>query len=211
MTGEVQCPEQVRNIEWRLNRLKVHPHREKAKTKVKMIFDVQNFFFDLFRWFFDFLAFAFAFALCDWPLLSFSLRGTRHITDSSPTKSSTCASTGIEMDQPPCWLPRGQQVSHQRWIWGIYCTQVMKHASERIYPGKSRRHQKSKQGYQWPHKKRLMSSKQCCCFFLISFSSAFISTHLVANGKWLIPVGEWLSKVPARIGGELNFNGKLPK
>ena len=165
MTGEVQCPEQVRNIEWRLNRLKVHPRREKAKTKVKMIFDVQNFFFDLFRWFFDFLAFAFAFALCDWPLLSFSLRGTRHITGSSPTKSSTCASTGIEMDQPPCWLPRGQQVSHQRWIWGIYCTQVMKHASERIYPGKSRRHQKSKQGYQWPHKKRLMSSKQCCCFF----------------------------------------------
>ena len=195
MTGEVQCPEPVRNIEWRL----------KLKRKSSLMFKI-----------FSLISFAgslifLAFALCDWPLLSFSLRGTRHITDSSATKSSTCASTGIEMDQPPCWLPRGQQVSHQRWIWGIYCTQVMKHASERIYPGKSRRHQKSKQGYQWPHKKRLMSSKQCCFFFLISFSSAFISTHLVANGKWLIPVGEWLSKVLARIGGELNFNGKLPK
>ena len=24
-----------------------------------------------------------------------------------------------------CWLPRGQQVSHQRWIWGIHSSQVM--------------------------------------------------------------------------------------
>ena len=32
----------------------------------------------------------------------------------------------------PCWLPRGKQVSHQRWIWGIHHTQAMKqHTSER--------------------------------------------------------------------------------
>ena len=24
----------------------------------------------------------------------------------------------------PCWAPRGQQVSHQRWTWGIHCTEV---------------------------------------------------------------------------------------
>ena len=30
--------------------------------------------------------------------------------------------TGFEPHQ--CWLPRGQQVSHQRWIWGIHCMQV---------------------------------------------------------------------------------------
>ena len=28
----------------------------------------------------------------------------------------------------PCWPSRGQQVSHQRWIWGIHCMQVTKHA-----------------------------------------------------------------------------------
>ena len=28
------------------------------------------------------------------------------------------------------WPPRGQQVSHQRWIWGIYCMHVRKHASK---------------------------------------------------------------------------------
>ena len=32
-------------------------------------------------------------------------------------------------------LPRGQKVSHHRWIWGIHCTQAMNHASEGIYLG----------------------------------------------------------------------------
>ena len=27
-------------------------------------------------------------------------------------------------DWLPCWLPRGQQVSHQQWIWGIGCAQA---------------------------------------------------------------------------------------
>ena len=46
------------------------------------------------------------------------------------------------------WWKR-QWVSHQRWIWGIRCAQVRKHASEGIHPGfetQGRRHQKSKTG-----------------------------------------------------------------
>ena len=45
------------------------------------------------------------------------------------------ASTWIEMAQSPCWLPRGQQVLHQRWIWGICCVQTTKHTSDRMQPG----------------------------------------------------------------------------
>ena len=37
------------------------------------------------------------------------------------------ASTWIEKAWLPCWLLRGQQVSHQRLIWGIHCTQMTKH------------------------------------------------------------------------------------
>ena len=53
------------------------------------------------------------------------------------------------MAQLPCWLPRGQQVSQQRGIWGFHCTQVTKHVSVDIHPSfktQSRRHQKSKTG-----------------------------------------------------------------
>ena len=59
-----------------------------------------------------------------------------------------------------------QEVSrglHQRWIWGFCCTQVMKNAGEGIHPGfetQGTHYQKSKKGYQWPHRKGLMSSKK---------------------------------------------------
>ena len=33
-------------------------------------------------------------------------------------------STCIKKVWMPCWLPRRQQVSHQRWIWGIHCLQA---------------------------------------------------------------------------------------
>ena len=65
--------------------------------------------------------------------------------------------------QPPCWLPRGQQVSHQRWIWGIHCMLATKHISKRIHPGfetQGRCHQKSKTGLSMAQQKGLMSSKQ---------------------------------------------------
>ena len=36
------------------------------------------------------------------------------------------ASMWIRTARPPCRLPKGWQVSHQRWIWGFHCTQVTK-------------------------------------------------------------------------------------
>ena len=57
------------------------------------------------------------------------------------------ASKWIEMAQPPCWPPRGQQVSHQKWLQGFACMQMMKYTREEIHPGfktQGRRHQKSK-------------------------------------------------------------------
>ena len=63
----------------------------------------------------------------------------------------------------PCWLPRGQQVSYPRWVWGFHCTQVMKHASHRIHSGfvtQSRHHQKSKTGVSVAPQKGVMSSKK---------------------------------------------------
>ena len=60
-------------------------------------------------------------------------------------------SAWIETAWPPFWSPRGQQVSHQRWIWGICCRQLTKHISKGIHPGfetqgkshQGKRHQRS--------------------------------------------------------------------
>ena len=53
-------------------------------------------------------------------------------------------------------LPRGRQVSHQRWIWRIHCMQVRMHASEgstlALKPGADIT-RSPKQGYQWPTKR----------------------------------------------------------
>ena len=46
-----------------------------------------------------------------------------------------CASMWMEMSQLPCWLTGGQQVLHQRWIWGICCTPLTKHAGEGFHSG----------------------------------------------------------------------------
>ena len=45
-----------------------------------------------------------------------------------------CASMCIEKVWLPCRLPRGQQVLHQRRIWGLNCMQVTKHTSKEIHP-----------------------------------------------------------------------------
>ena len=61
-----------------------------------------------------------------------------------------------EHDWLPCWPPRGQQVLHQRWIAGIHCMQVTKHASEGstlVLKPRAGVTRSPKQGYQWPHKK----------------------------------------------------------
>ena len=47
-----------------------------------------------------------------------------------PMLVKMCASTWSKSAQVQCLLPKGQQVLHQRWIWGIYCTQATKHASK---------------------------------------------------------------------------------
>ena len=75
--------------------------------------------------------------------------------DSSPTNAQVPL-CGSKMARPPYLSPRGDQVSHQRWIWGIHYMQVMKHASKRsalnLKPGADAT-RSPKQGYQWPHKK----------------------------------------------------------
>ena len=38
-----------------------------------------------------------------------------------PPHQCLFASTWMRMAQLPCWQPRGQQVSCQRWIWGFHC------------------------------------------------------------------------------------------
>ena len=57
----------------------------------------------------------------------------------------------------PCLLLKGQQVSHKRWIWGIHCMQVMKHASEGIttlaLKPRADVTRSLRQGYQWPTKR----------------------------------------------------------
>ena len=52
----------------------------------------------------------------------------------NPGLACLYASTWIEMAQPSSWPPRGQQVSHQRCIWGIFWMQMMKHTSKGIHP-----------------------------------------------------------------------------
>ena len=51
----------------------------------------------------------------------------------------------------------------KRWIWGIYCTQVTKHTSKEIHPG--RRHHKSKTGHkkEWCPSVRRCVSSRCTC------------------------------------------------
>ena len=68
-----------------------------------------------------------------------------------------------EHDRLPCWLSRGWQVSHQRWIWWIHCGQARLHASKgstltlKPRAGITR---SPKQGNQWPHKKDMFPPKE---------------------------------------------------
>ena len=79
----------------------------------------------------------------------------------------------------PCWPPRGQQVSHHRWIWEFHYSQAMKHTSEGIHSGFETQGYvtgSSKQGYQWPNKKDWCPSKikqklYISHFFYIKFPS----------------------------------------
>ena len=60
-----------------------------------------------------------------------------HAVSQWHNRSHQClfTNTWIGMTWLPCSPLRGQQVSHQRWIWGFHCTQATKHACEGIHPG----------------------------------------------------------------------------
>ena len=66
-----------------------------------------------------------------------------------------CTSMWVKVAQLPCRPPRGQQVLHQRWILGIHCTHVTKHASRGcilVLKNRGDVTRSPKQGYQCPHK-----------------------------------------------------------
>ena len=86
----------------------------------------------------------------------FTLWGSGMIDPGLVTHQCLFTSTWIEMTWLSCWSPKGQQVSHQRWIWGFCCMQVMNHVSKVIHPDfetQGRCHQKSKTGVSVPDKK----------------------------------------------------------
>ena len=73
--------------------------------------------------------------------------------DSSPTNA--CMQVyGLKLARLPCWLPRVQQESHQRWIWEIHCMQAINPASLAFKP-RADVTRSPKQGYQWPYKNKL--------------------------------------------------------
>ena len=67
---------------------------------------------------------------------------------------------GMKMARPQCWPSRGQQASHQKWIWGIHCTgQESMQVRDSGFEIQNRHHQNSKnRGISVPMQ-TLMSSK----------------------------------------------------
>ena len=80
-----------------------------------------------------------------------------------------------------CRPPIRQQVSHQRWIWGIYCTQPMENTSEWIHIGLD-----TKTGLSVADKKYMCSTNY------------FLKTH-ARNPHWLWNPGQMSSEVQNRL------------
>ena len=79
-----------------------------------------------------------------------------------PMLADMSAGMWMEKAQLPCWPLYSQQVLHQRWISGIHCMQVTKHASDGSTLALKPRGdvtRSPKQGYQWPHEKDLCPPK----------------------------------------------------
>ena len=70
-----------------------------------------------------------------WMVTSIVPRHARMWAWAPPMLVDMFASTYFEMALLLYWPPYSQQVFLQRWIWGIHCTQVTKHASKGIHPG----------------------------------------------------------------------------
>ena len=89
----------------------------------------------------------------------------------------TCANMWIEKARPPCWHLYGQQVSYQRWIRGS----LKWESTQGIHPfleTQGRCHQKSKQGYQWPHEKDLCPPKTSRILLVLQLLLPFANSHL---------------------------------
>ena len=104
--------------------------------------------------------------MAEWFTVSCLLRAARTVKGSRPQPplmlADISAGTWIEKARLSCWPLYSQQVSHQRWILGIHCMQVTKHASERSTLALKPRGdvtRSSKQGYQWPREKDLSPPK----------------------------------------------------
>ena len=86
----------------------------------------------------------------------------------------------------PCWLPRGQRLSHQRWIWRFHYAQVTKYTSNGNHPGfetKGRRHQKSKPRVSVAPQKRLKGARE-------------VTSHSVGKLESILPINhihQWLN------------------
>ena len=99
----------------------------------------------------------------------------------------------------PCWPPRGQ-----RWIWGILCTQARKHTNRDppwlLNPGQtSPKVQNS--GYQWPHEKGFMSSKN------VKHNKPYLNLldyHLIITSFKLVLLSHyWITGIRKRNGEKL--------
>ena len=99
----------------------------------------------------------------------------------------------MRMAQLLCWPPRGQQVSHQRWIWGFCCS--TKHVSKGIHPGfetKGRCRQKSKTGTPADPQQGLRSYKhffeKVCkdleIWWLLSSGTILVGIRLMRRKFW---------------------------
>ena len=79
-----------------------------------------------------------------------------------PMLADMSAGVWIKKARLPCWPLYSQQVLHQRWISGIHCTQVTKHASEGSTLALKPRGdvaRSPKQGYQCPTKRSYVLQK----------------------------------------------------
>ena len=92
---------------------------------------------------------------------------------------------GSKTARMPFWPPRGQQVSHQKWILGIRFIQTRKVHKRGIHPDfetQDRRHQKSKTGVSVAHKQDWCPQKKIQPFFFQNRRS--ITNLFCTRGQW---------------------------
>ena len=123
--------------------------------------------------------------VAEWSTVPYLLHAAQTVMGLSPKPppilADISAGTWIEKAQLPCWPLYSQQVSHQRWISGIYCKQATKHTSEESTLALKPRGdvtRSPKQGYQWPHKKESCPLKYLSHWKLFIHSKSTCLLHL---------------------------------